>query len=171
MEASAITRPDRARFRQRDEEQRGRRGTAGGRPASRYLRLRTAPLLGQRAVNNDRRHQADRQVQVEDPAPRDGIRDDAADERSHNRRDAPDAAEHRLHPRPLGQRVDFADDRERQRNQAAGAQDPAGRGRARAAASTATRRRASTRRGTLAERSRWRLLADAVTRVLGPATG
>ena len=79
-------------------------------------------MLGQRAVDDERRNQADRQVQVEDPAPRDGIGDEAADQWPHNRRDAPDAAEHGLHPRPLGQRVDFADDRERERNQPSRAQ-------------------------------------------------
>ena len=80
-------------------------------------------VLGGYAMrDHNRRQDTERQVQVEDPAPRQRVGDIAADERAGNRRDAPDAAEQRLGACALFERVQLADDRHAERDDGAGAQ-------------------------------------------------
>ncbi len=124
-------------------EQRGRRGQPrqhhGRRPADRNQQGRDAAKQQRRAEpvyfrggcpgagrirqrDHDRRENAQRQIQIEDPAPGQRVRDVAADQRAGDRRDAPDAAEDRLRPCALLERVQLADDRHAERDDRAGAQ-------------------------------------------------
>ena len=66
--------------------------------------------------------ESERHVQIEDPPPRQCVRDVAADERAGDRRHTPDAAEECLCPCALRQRVELADDRHAHRDDGARAE-------------------------------------------------
>ena len=84
----------------------------GGHPARRRIR-----------GGNDRRgQQPERKIQEEHPAPVQVVGHVSADQRPGDRRETPDAAEQRLRARPLGERVQLADDRHAERDDAAGAE-------------------------------------------------
>ena len=72
--------------------------------------------------DDDRGQDAEREVQIEHPSPRQRVGDVATDERSGNRRHAPHAAEQRLRAGALIECVEFADDRHAQRDDSAGAE-------------------------------------------------
>ena len=95
-----------------------------------------APLADDRADVRERRtsstrqrDQADRQVDVEDPAPAQVVGQVAAQQRPDDAGQAEDAAEDALDAAALGGREDLRDDREDRRGQDAAGQRPAGRGR------------------------------------------
>ena len=86
---------------------------------------RVAPLHGarmERGRDHAERHRADRQVDVEDPAPGEMVDEEAAEQRPDHRRDAEHAAEESLVLAALARRDDVADHGERGDDQAAGAQ-------------------------------------------------
>ena len=106
-------------------EQHDRRQAAGEQRRARVV----DPVLDVRGagVERDRDHhqreRAERQVDVEDPAPREVVDEEAAEQRADHGRDAEDSAEEALVLAPLARRDDVADDGHRRHDQAAAA-DP-----------------------------------------------
>ena len=83
----------------------------------------------QHGVDHDQRHDAQRHVDVEDPAPGQVLGEEATEQRSGDAGQAPDAGEVARVAATFARRDDVADDRERQRHQAAGAESLQGPGR------------------------------------------
>jgi hypothetical protein len=76
-----------------------------------------------RAGDHGQRHEPERQIDVEDPAPGQLIDEEAAEQRPDQSRQAPNAAEQPLIAPPLARRNEIADHRDRRHHQAAAA-DP-----------------------------------------------
>ena len=76
----------------------------------------------QHRVDHDQRHDAQRHVDVEDPAPRQVLGEEAAQQRPGDAGQAPHTGEVARVATTFARRDDVADDRERQRHQAAGAE-------------------------------------------------
>ena len=86
---------------------------------------RVLDALGARVEDggdHEERDRADRQVDVEDPAPREVVDEEAAEQRADDRRHAEDGAEEALVLAAVARRDDVADDGDRRREQAAGAE-------------------------------------------------
>ena len=94
--------------------------SAGAEVVDRVARLLDACV--ERGRDHHERDGADRQVDVEDPAPGEVVDEEAAEQRPDDRRDAEDAAEVALVLAALARRDDVADDGERRHHQAAGAE-------------------------------------------------
>ena len=77
---------------------------------------------GQRAPDDDQHDQADGHVDQEDPVPAEVVGDQAAEGRPDQGRHAEDGPEEALVAAALGRREDVADDRQRHREEGAGAQ-------------------------------------------------
>ena len=71
-------------------------------------------------ADHGERDEADRKVDVEDPAPGEVVDEEPAEQRPDHRRDAEDGAEVALVPAALARRDDVADDGDRHHDQAAG---------------------------------------------------
>jgi hypothetical protein len=78
--------------------------------------------LGQQPPDDVQRDGADRQVDPEDPVPADVVRQPAAEQRAHDRRDPEHRPEEALVLAAFGRREHVADDRERDREQRTGAE-------------------------------------------------
>jgi hypothetical protein len=85
-------------------------------------RARPAAQVGQRRGDHDQGQDAHRQVDVEDPAPVDVVRQKAAEERPDDEAEPEHGAEQALVAAPLLRAEQVADDRQRDREQGAGAQ-------------------------------------------------
>ena len=72
------------------------------------------------AVHHQQRRETDRQVEVEHPAPADGVGQDAADGRADEEGEHEERAERRLQTRPVGRRIEVSDDGQRDRHDGTG---------------------------------------------------
>ena len=119
-----LRRPPRERRATEAREEHDRREAAGEQRRAEIVDL---VLDARRArvedrADHDHRHRGDRQVDVEDPAPREVVDEEAAEERADDRRDAEDRTEDALVTAAVARRDDVADDGDRRRDQAARAE-------------------------------------------------
>ena len=107
---------DQTEHQKRDGRHQQRRARVVDGGARRPLRLL------ERELHDDGGENAEGHVDVEDPAPRELVGDEPADDRPDHARNPPHAAEERLHPRALLDRVDVADDCHPERHERARAE-------------------------------------------------
>ena len=110
-----------AEAREEHDATRGRR-RAAPRRGSRSRARRASVRVWNTAPITTIATRADRQVDVEDPAPREVVDEEAAEQRADDRRDAEDGAEDALVAAAVARRDDVADDGDRRRDQAARAE-------------------------------------------------